>query len=99
MSYSNLKALNSVRYLLLACFGVVILYPFVLMIFGSLKTETAFLANPVSPPTKFDLGNYRFAWNEARIPKFVLNSLVVAAGTVFLTLVTGSMAAFALSRI
>ena len=33
--------------------------------------------------------------NEAHIPKFALNSLIVAAGTVPLTLVTGSMAAFA----
>ena len=99
MSYSNPKASNSVRYLLLSCFAVVILYPFVLMIFGSLKSETAFLANPVSLPTTFDLGNYQFAWNEAHIPKFALNSLIVAAGTVFLTLVAGSMAAFALSRI
>jgi raffinose/stachyose/melibiose transport system permease protein len=99
MSYSNPRALNSVRYLLLACFALVILYPFVLMLFGSLKSETAFLANPVSPPTTLDLGNYQFAWNEAHIPKFALNSLIVAAGTVLLTLVSGSMAAFALSRI
>ena len=72
MSYSNPKARNCVRYLLLACFAVVILYPFALMIFGSLKTETAFLANPVSPPATIDLGNYQFAWNEAHIPKFAL---------------------------
>jgi N-acetylglucosamine transport system permease protein len=83
---------------LLSCFAVVILYPFALMLFGSLKSETAFLANPVSPPTTMDLGNYQFAWNEAHIPKFALNSLLVAGGTVFLTLVAGSMAAFALSR-
>jgi len=89
----------SLRYLLLSCFGLVILYPFALMIFGSLKTETAFLANPVSPPTSIDLQNYQFAWNEAHIPKFAVNSLIVAAGTVFLTLAAGSMAAFALSRI
>jgi raffinose/stachyose/melibiose transport system permease protein len=99
MPYSNPTTSNWGRYVLLSCFAAVILYPFVLMIFGSLKTETAFLANPVSPPTKFDLGNYQFAWNEAHIPKFALNSLVVATGTVFLTLITGSMAAFALSRI
>lgn len=95
----NPKASNSARYAILSCFAVVILYPFALMIFGSLKTETAFLANPVSPPTTFELRNYQFAWNEARIPKFALNSLIVSAGTVLLTLVTGSMAAFALSRI
>ena len=99
MSSSDSKASNAVRYLLLSCFAVVILYPFVLMIFGSLKSQTAFLANPVSLPTTFDLSNYQFAWNEAHIPKFAFNSLIVAAGTVFLTLVTGSMAAFALSRI
>jgi raffinose/stachyose/melibiose transport system permease protein len=98
-SISDPKSSNWGRYVLLCCFAVVVLYPFVLMIFGSLKTETAFLANPVSPPTTFDLRNYQFAWNEAHIPKFALNSLIVAAGTVFLTLVTGSMAAFALSRI
>jgi raffinose/stachyose/melibiose transport system permease protein len=99
MSFSDSKASNAVRYLLLSCFAVVILYPFVLMVFGSLKSQTAFLANPVSLPTTFDLSNYQFAWNEAHIPKFAFNSLIVATGTVFLTLVSGSMAAFALSRI
>jgi raffinose/stachyose/melibiose transport system permease protein len=99
MSSSDSKASNAVRYLLLSCFAVVILYPFILMVFGSLKSQAAFLANPVSLPTTFDLGNYQFAWNEAHIPKFALNSLIVATGTVFLTLVSGSMAAFALSRI
>ena len=99
MLSSNSKASNALRYLLLSCFAVVILYPFVLMVFGSLKSQTAFLANPVSLPTTFDLRNYQFAWNEAHIPKFAFNSLIVATGTVFLTLVSGSMAAFALSRI
>ena len=99
MSSSDSKASNAVHYLLLSCFAVVILYPFVLMVFGSLKSQTAFLANPVSLPTTFDLSNYQFAWNEAHIPKFAFNSLIVATGTVFLTLVSGSMAAFALSRI
>jgi raffinose/stachyose/melibiose transport system permease protein len=99
MSSSDSKASNAVRYLLLSCFAVVILYPFVLMVSGSLKSQTAFLANPVSLPTTFDLSNYQFAWNEAHIPKFAFNSLIVATGTVFLTLVSGSMAAFALSRI
>ena len=99
MSAPDSKASNAVRYLLLSCFAVVILYPFVLMVFGSLKSQTAFLANPVSLPTTFDLSNYQFAWNEAHIPKFAFNSLIVATGTVFLTLVSGSMAAFALSRI
>jgi raffinose/stachyose/melibiose transport system permease protein len=99
MSSSDSKAFNAVRYLLLSCFAVVILYPFVLMVFGSLKSQTAFLANPVSLPTTFDLSNYQFAWNEAHIPKFAFNSLIVVTGTVCLTLVSGSMAAFALSRI
>lgn len=99
MYSSNSKASNAARYLLLSCFAVVILYPFVLMVSGSLKSQTAFLANPVSLPTTFDLSNYQFAWNEAHIPKFALNSLIVATGTVFLTLLSGSMAAFALSRI
>jgi raffinose/stachyose/melibiose transport system permease protein len=69
------------------------------MIFGSLKTQTAFLANPASPPTTINLANYQFAWNEAHIPKFALNSLIVSVGTVVLTLVAGAMAAFALSRL
>ena len=98
-SNSTQKRSNPIRYLLLCCFAVVILYPFLLMISGSLKTQTAFLASPVSLPTTIDLTNYQFAWNEAHIPKFALNSVIVSAGTVFLTLVAGSMAAFALSRI
>jgi raffinose/stachyose/melibiose transport system permease protein len=101
MAFSNPRQEGShpVRYLLLCGFAVVILYPFLLMIFGSLKTPAAFLSNPVSLPATIDFTNYQFAWNEAHIPKFALNSVIVSAGTVFLTLVAGSMAAFALSRI
>lgn len=99
MPYSTQKRSNPVRYVLLCCYAIVILYPFALMIFGSLKTQTAFLANPASPPTTINLANYQFAWNEAHIPKFALNSLIVSVGTVFLTLVAGAMAAFALSQL
>jgi raffinose/stachyose/melibiose transport system permease protein len=89
---------SAVRYGVLVGATLVIVYPFFLMTAGSLKTDSGFLADPVGWPHPAHPENYGFAWQEARIPRFTGNSLVVAASTVLLTLGTASAAAFALSR-
>ncbi|HEY0790343.1 MAG TPA: carbohydrate ABC transporter permease [Chthoniobacterales bacterium] len=89
---------TAVRYCVLLIAALAVVYPFFLMTAGSLKSDSGFMADPVGWARPAHPENYRLAWQEARIPRFTGNSLVVAAGTVLLTLGTASTAAFALSR-
>jgi raffinose/stachyose/melibiose transport system permease protein len=78
--------------------ALVILYPFLNLTFGSLKTDGDFFSNPVGPPNTIEWSNYAAAWQLAHIPQFTVNSAQVAAGTVLLTLFSAATCSYALSR-
>jgi len=92
----NLTALSA--YAILAAAAALVLYPFIVLFFGSLKTEPEFIANPLGIPVKPTLDNYVYAWQSAHIPQFTVNSVFVSIATVGLTLALASTAAFGLSR-
>jgi raffinose/stachyose/melibiose transport system permease protein len=85
-------------YVTLLILGVLVLYPFITLIFGSLKSESEFFANPVGFPMTWQWHNYVDAWQQAHIGQFTINSAIVAAGTVILTLFCAGTASYALSR-
>jgi len=85
-------------YFTLLILAVVVLYPFITLIFGSLKSESEFFANPVGFPKTWQWHNYVDAWQQAHIGQFTINSAIVAAGTVILTLFCAGTASYALSR-
>ncbi len=88
---------NGAIYLVLVAFTVVVAYPLVAVLFGSFKGTYDFYANPWGLPKVWNLDNYAYAWSQAQIPQFFINSLIVAAGTVLLTLVLSSAAAYGFS--
>jgi raffinose/stachyose/melibiose transport system permease protein len=85
-------------YLVLGCAFFCVAYPFLVLIYGSLKSEGDFLANPLSIPVVPHFGNYAYAWNVAHIPSYMVNSAIVAIATVFLTLILASAASYGLSQ-
>ena len=52
----------------------------------------------VSLPGALNLGNYVDAWNEANLPHYYLNTLIVVVPAAILTIGLASMVAFAVSR-
>jgi raffinose/stachyose/melibiose transport system permease protein len=85
-------------YVTLLALAIIVLYPFVTLLFGSLKSEGEFFANPVGFPKSWQWHNYVEAWQQAHIGEFTVNSAIVAAGTVILTLFCSGTASYALSR-
>ena len=85
-------------YAILSALALVVLYPFITLILGSLKSESEFFANPIELPAAFQWRNYAEAWQNAHIAQFTVNSTIVAGGTVILTLFIAGTASFALSR-
>jgi raffinose/stachyose/melibiose transport system permease protein len=77
---------------------LLVVYPFLVLLYGSLKSEGDFLANPLSFPVVPHFENYAYAWNAAHIPNYTINSAIVAGTTVVLTLVLAATASYGLSQ-
>ncbi len=84
-------------YVVMVIFSAVVVFPLVAMVFGSFKTQFEFFSNPWGLPSELNWSNYAFAWQQAQIPRFIGNSVFVAAATVALTLVLASCAAYGFS--
>src|SRR5215475_14093423 len=91
-------SLKLLTYLIIAFFFFCVAYPFVVLIYGSLKSEGDFLVNPLSVPLVPHFENYAYAWNAAHIPNYTINSAIVSIATVVLTLVLASTASYGLSQ-
>ncbi|MED1780625.1 carbohydrate ABC transporter permease [Brevibacillus fortis] len=89
---------RAVSYVLAYLFALVALYPIVLMIASSLKTNMEIFASPLSLPTTFSLDTYKKLWEVVPFADFLWNSVFVSAMSVLLITVFSAMAAFYLSR-
>jgi raffinose/stachyose/melibiose transport system permease protein len=86
---------DGVIYVVLTLFTVIVGYPVVAMVLNSFKGTYEIYANPWGLPRQLLFSNYGYAAQEAQIPVFMLNSLIVAVATVILTVVLASTAAYA----
>ena len=75
------------------------LFPLAWALYTSLRPfeETALLGY-VSLPQSLSFDNYIQAWNQAELPRFFMNTLVIVVPAVVLVLLLGSMMAFSVSR-
>jgi ABC-type glycerol-3-phosphate transport system permease component len=87
-------------YALLAVGALVTLLPFGFMIGTALNPERWIMPFPPSLfPEGATLANFERAWNEAGIPRYMLNSAIVASVTVVLVLAVATTSAFAFARL
>jgi ABC-type glycerol-3-phosphate transport system permease component len=84
----------------LAAYAIWVVFPMIWVAYSSLKADNAIFRDTFAPPALDDLhvDNYAQAWNEARLKDYLLNSIVVTAGSVTLIVALGAMAAYALAR-
>lgn len=75
-------------------------FPAIWILFTSLKTEAELTRTPITYwPADPTLANYVRAFQEAPLPRYFLNSLVVAAGATILCVSISALAAYALARL
>ncbi|GIP32154.1 carbohydrate ABC transporter permease [Paenibacillus sp. J2TS4] len=78
---------------------VIILYPFLFVLFSSVKTDNQAIAmNPFGFPTSFQFQNYVTAWVNAKISTYFFNSLYIGVLASVLSILFASMLAFAITR-
>lgn len=80
-------------------YAVVSLYPLIWMLFYSLKNnDEIFVSNPFGFPTNFRIENYVKAWSQYDVPRYFMNSMVVALVTVLITICFALLFSYATSR-
>lgn len=87
-------------HLVLILYGIFALFPIVLVIINSFKARKAIFDAPLSFPwvDTFSLEGYQTVWERAGFPLYFSNSLIVTVVSIFLILLVGTMAAYALSE-
>lgn len=89
-------------HLILLAYTAVALFPIILIIINSFKTRRAIFQDPydvVLPNDEFwTLKGYETVFDRGNFEQYFMNSTVVTLGALFLILLTGAMAAFALSE-
>jgi raffinose/stachyose/melibiose transport system permease protein len=87
---------GSISVIVLTIYFIIIVYPLIWMILGSLKTTNEIFTNIWGLPKAWQFENYLVAWNSG-IAKFFFNSVYVTAATVILTLTCASLYAYSMA--
>ncbi|HEV7253997.1 MAG TPA: carbohydrate ABC transporter permease [Mesorhizobium sp.] len=84
----------------LLIYTAIALFPVILVVINSFKARNAIFRSPLSLPTPetFDLVGYATVLSQGDFSLYFLNSLIVTIASLFLVLLFGAMAGFALSE-
>ena len=85
-------------FLLLFAFALINVYPLVFSIFCSFKGNLEIFSSFTALPKQFKYENYITAWKVGNIGRYFLNTIILAVGTMFISGLLGSMAAYVLGR-
>ena len=91
-------AIGGVTQILLIIWTILVVFPFLWMIMTSFKTDAEIIHSPWDLPATLQWDNFSRAWNEARIGRYFINTLIVMSMSLTGTLVISAMAAYVLSR-
>ena len=76
-----------------------VMVPLIVFLFLSLKTNAETnTTNPLSPPRALNFHNYAIAFTRADMPLAFMNTIIIMAVSIALTVVIGSMTAYAINR-
>lgn len=86
-------------YIFLIILAFIYLAPLIWMLFVSVKDNAEIFTSPFALPQRIQWENYTFAWTAGYLGKATLNSAIVCISTLILSMIVGSMAAFAIARL
>jgi N-acetylglucosamine transport system permease protein len=91
-------AFTGVSQVLLVSWAVLVIFPLLWMVMTAFKSDQEIFFSPWQLPAALRWENFVRAWTQASIGQYFLNSLIVVAGSLTLTLLLASMAAYVLAR-
>jgi N-acetylglucosamine transport system permease protein len=91
-------AFTALAEVFLIAWAVLVIFPFVWMVITAFKADQEIFFSPWALPSALHWDNFARAWTSASIGPYFINSLIVLAGSLTLTLLCSSMAAYVLAR-
>ena len=85
-------------YIFLGAAAFSVVFPLALMILNSLRTNFEILSSPLGFPEVPNFGVYKQVWVESRLGRALLNSCLVAVGTVTIVCLVAAPAAWVIAR-
>ncbi|WP_059050159.1 carbohydrate ABC transporter permease [Paenibacillus senegalimassiliensis] len=83
---------------LLLLASLLIIFPILIMIFGSFKTSAEVLSFSLALPEKWMFSNYARVFEEGGIPRAFMNSLIITGISSVINIIASSAASFILAR-
>ena len=77
---------------------LVVVVPLYALVVSCFKSTAEIYASPMGLPNSWSFGNFASAWEQAKLGRTLINSLLVTCVSVIVTLVVSAMAAYPLSR-
>jgi ABC-type glycerol-3-phosphate transport system permease component len=75
------------------------LFPLYFLLSNALRTNADYVGAKVGLPTTFSIGALERAWNGAMVPTYLRNSLIIVVGTVALSVLVSTCAAYSFSKL
>lgn len=97
--FQNLKIGRKLIFAVLCIYAVIQLFPLFWLITFSLKDNAQiFGENIMGLPSPWVFENYREALKNAKVGTYLVNSFIVTGSTILLTIITSTMASYAIAR-
>ena len=93
------KIIEIAIYVFLGILVLVYILPLLWIVMSSLKPNASFKSAPWSLPDTLMFDNFVFAWTKGHLGRAMLNSFIVSTATLVISLIVGSMAAFAIAKL
>ena len=93
------RIVSTLIYAFLIILAIIYIVPLLWVLITSLKNDSTLMLSPWAMPSKLEWGNYEFAWTKGHLGTAMLNSLIVCGSTLVISMVFGSMAAFAIAKL
>ncbi|GGL94589.1 carbohydrate ABC transporter permease [Micromonospora yangpuensis] len=93
------RVFNGFSHVFLVVWAVMVIYPLLWVVMSAFKSDAEVIRKPLSLiPEKLNWDNFSRAWFDGHLGSFFGNTLLVLVGSVGLTMLLGSMAAYVLAR-
>ena len=93
------RTISTLIYIFLVILAIIYIVPLLWVLITSLKDDSTLMLSPWAMPDHIVWGNYEFAWTKGHLGTAMLNSLVVCTTTLVISMLFGSMAAFAIAKL
>jgi multiple sugar transport system permease protein len=98
--WANGEWVKTLITIFLSLFAVLMIYPFLWLVFGSFKTNVDIVTQPIQLlPREWTTEGISMVWNTSGLPRAYANSLFISALVVLSTLVTSSLGGYTFARL